>query len=109
MFLGELGLRGLKDIGGTIVTDVIPIRGTKGYTISLVYERRGNQYTSFFQTNIPQEIWNMEESDILRKTVLDFINPKGKEFSLGLEEDTKNVALRFLHPPQDNLLSLLRV
>jgi len=25
MFLGELGLRGLKDIGGTIVTDEIPI------------------------------------------------------------------------------------
>jgi len=110
MFLGELGLRGLKDIGGTMFEmDKIPIRGTYGYNVRLVYLVRGNNYVPFFQTNIPQEIWNMEESDILRKTVLDFINPRGKEFSSGLEEDTNNVAFRFPQPPQDNLLRLPQI
>ena len=108
MFLGERLIGTGR--GMTVETDDISVPGTIGVKVRLVYLPRGNRYTSYFQTNIPREIWNMEESDILRKVVLDFINPKGRELSPpAFEEDTKNVALRFLHPPQDNLLSLPRV
>ena len=108
MFLGELGLRGLKDIGGTIVTDEIPIPDTKGYTISLVHQVQEGKIVTYFQTNISESIWNQRENGLLRRKVIKFINPNPAKTMIGTgtDEKTQHVAFRLCKPESNSLNSL---
>ena len=102
MFLGELGLKGLRKTGGTFEYDSIPVKGTIGYSVKLTHQtEEDGSLTTYFQTNIPQEIWVLEESSLLREKVAQLINPRGNEVRRGMMTDTHNVI--FMIIPQANI------
>lgn len=99
MFLGELGINGLRDIGGIIKMDGIPIPGTIGYTVSSVYESKDGKVRAFYLTNIPEEVWSFPESQALKREVLRIIRPpKNCIIKKGFEEETRNVCLQITTP-----------
>ncbi len=102
MFLGELGLKGLREVGGAFEYDPIPVKGTHGYSVKLTHQiEKDGSLATYFQTNIPQEIWVLEESSILRERVVQTINLRGKEVRRGMMTDTHNVI--FMIIPQVNI------
>lgn len=106
MFLGELGLAGLKDIGGRIESDPIEVPNAMGVTVSLNQEADGDNTLTYFRTNIPEDIWNDKSSVLLRKAVLRFIKRDEPQVDIitNVEKETGYVMLH-VNSHEDQIFS----
>ncbi len=106
-FLGELGLKGLREIGipdedtGAPFTEsTTPIDKTIGYSIELIHKTGSDgKINSFLQTQIPEDVWGDDDFYILRRAAANTINKEGKAMKVGATADNPNVVFQMYRPP----------